>query len=290
MRQHRIRFTCLLPSAHAGAYFRANITASWASVGFETSSTHEAIVRFRLYSDAKQSTESFAVSERLAAQDKTAASIDSFDVENGEGKPITQGTASIKLKVDRRSRRIETEFQRGCRDQQLQLEQERSDLDSLRRNIFRDEALARLWWLRQDPARLAAVDANFFDKTLISARESLIAEQHQAENYIHIIAEFVNWLHSGDSRTELALAQLDHLLASNNQTELLERFRRIRANPSNNRSGDVQPGQREETRQRDLRTTWFHRAVEYVYFSCVLTPWEARRHRYTDFRPLCKSS
>lgn len=138
--------------------------------------------------------------------------------------------ATAKLRVSSASYENAARRRRESFLRKAQLEDERGRLEFMRDVIFGDAALGRIWWILQRPDLVSAIGNSLFIETLEAAASARIARSTDTDgdHVVKVLADFVQWLESGDGRTEMAFGLFDALLKTLQQENLRSRLNAVR--------------------------------------------------------------
>jgi hypothetical protein len=208
-RRRRTRFTSRLPSALAGVYFDAKIEAYWYITDFEYSHKSEgALVRDRARAMAA------ALSKTLSPIDAQAAE-DAVNARVGVARAMSSDIpivvwARVRLAINGDDARMVARHLEVQRQEGLQRQLELGRLEYLRREVFQNRTLARLWWAEHNPERLDALLSTAFDAIVEEAAQEAPRADEAQTHLMALVRRFVERLQ--EPRERLLFLQIAHVV------------------------------------------------------------------------------
>lgn len=144
------RFVTRLESDLRGAFFVADITSQWDSVGKPTEGIVQSHIRSVLRDRAKAVAGQHSVDDLHAATDAVHLSIAEADVRLSPDQTILVAS-SLRMTADPRGLELQEHRISVARERQLHRESEAEHLASVRDSYLRDGTTARIWALSQFP-------------------------------------------------------------------------------------------------------------------------------------------
>lgn len=244
--RREVKLVAEVSSSLFGTHFIATFTGCWRPIAKLGHSDTEinAVVKGNLVSECENITRGRLLTEPLGTQ----ALVNSSLQQRRTIAPYSiEMWGNASLRVDHEDLDIAREYQASKRKLQRQPDREPSPIEDEvdLREVFSNEADAKLWWIRHHPDKLEAIGDDGVIANLITVVKDE-KQEHQLEtgghdNVLRVLADFLKQLNSPDEISALTTAFI-RILGVLRYPELEKRMKDASDEPYQPQTSDTQSG------------------------------------------------